>query len=123
MGSGPTATEEKVIKTRQDYGSGVGIGGASDSSDSCLFTVKSEILVDSTLTISVGDIAVLVPNVRNQELDLYLNGILVGPYSGKSVKRIARCISQNYIYEGAVDSVAPSGGGLRISFSLTGKKK
>ena len=123
MGTGSKPTESKVKKTRQGYGGEGGGGRQEDISDSCLFSVRSEVSIDVSLRVSKGDAAVIVPNHASGGLDLYLSDNLIGLYKGKSAKRMFDCISKGYIYEGLINEVTVNGSTSTVQFSLVGKKR
>ncbi len=124
MGKGPKATEDRVTKVRQDNSStGFGVGGGSsrDVADDCLFTVIGAVEVD--WEVFIGDEVVIVPNVINKGVDLYITGTLVGQYEGKGSQRMFKCTSGGYVYEGVVKQIVAKGKVYFVTFSLTGKKK
>lgn len=123
MGTGSKPSEKKVTKTRQSSSGGVGGGQQQETADSCIFSVRSEVFVKSSLGIRKGDSAVIVPNYLKGELDLYLADNLIGQYVGKSAKRMLDCIGKGYMYEGEVNEVQIDGLSVTVLFSLVGKMR
>ncbi|MCX6816727.1 MAG: hypothetical protein NTZ93_02600 [Candidatus Beckwithbacteria bacterium] len=99
---------EPVVKSRGSTGSYAASGGNNSIKQDCLFSLKFEQKVPTLMTVIVGQYAVLLPDNSNLYLNVIIDGQSAGRYSGKMSKKVIKCISEGFVYEGKVISIKDS---------------
>lgn len=127
MGRGSSTKQLGVVKNRPPETIASGTGpNRSNYNDSCIFSFNETVNFSSQpkANIQKDDSVVMVTNYSNvSDIEIYIQNVNFGSYTGKYLKRIAKCINDGYTYEGFVSSVTSTTVGYKVNIFIQGHKR
>lgn len=131
MGRRPKSREVGVKKQTEAFFSAAsrspGRGSSSKGkSDECLFSFQATLglSLDEASGIESESHVVLIPHhAETEKIELFIGGKNLGEYKGSHSKKILRCIKENYIFEGSVQSIKKTPKGVKVQYRLEGKTR
>ncbi|MDP2685158.1 MAG: hypothetical protein Q8P20_09065 [bacterium] len=127
MGRGSSTKQLVVVKNRPPETIASATGSSrSNSNDSCLFSFTEIVNLTSQSMISIqkDNSVVMVSNYNNvSDIEIYIQNVNFGSYTGRYLNRIIKCINEGYTYEGFVSSVTSTAVGYKVNIFIQGHKR
>lgn len=112
--------KQRTIYSRTSFGGGTG-GGISQntSKDDCLFSFKLKINISTDIIYQINDPVALVLGTVDQ-IDIFIKGIKTISYNGSFKRKLLKCIENNYVYTGKIESIENKGKNQEIIILING---